>query len=269
MPLFYIGDRSGNGMRNLQSPTEEKVPSRTKTKSEMKPVVAVIAWFRKWDSAYWTAFATVIMAIFTVVLARVSYLQWRELHKQGYDTEKLAIAAVATSRAWIAPEQMTLGSPVESGLPLRYAVRVMNDGKEPALGVVWQVRAFGVPYIREDNKPGGSGMGLNRTCTDLKTQPENGLVIYPSAEGVPNYWIPMSIPDTAQNRLLLEDVRTKAESLVIEGCFAYHAASQAHTSSFRFFLRDIPSSPSFIAGKDGKPAAAWGFNAVLTGNEAN
>jgi hypothetical protein len=90
--------------------------------------------------------------------------------------------------------------------------------------------------------------------------------VYPQEKT--NYWFPFDVPDTSANRRPIEDVVSRKKSLVIDGCFAYRTGGTKHTSAFRYFLRDIPS-PSFTVDKDGKPIAAWNFNAALSGNEAN
>lgn len=55
-----------------------------------------------------TATATYWIAGFTIILAVVSYLQWREVHEGGKDTHDLAGAALAANRAWLAPGSMHL-----------------------------------------------------------------------------------------------------------------------------------------------------------------
>lgn len=208
------------------------------------------------------------IALFTLVLAIVSYFQWKEIHHGGKDTRILAEATLASSRAWVDPEQIVLGSPIEAGLPLKYQIRLVNAGKEPAIGVVWNLKSFGVPYIGGDSTNGSSSLfnvGENGTCAGLDPDPKRGTVLYPS--GNANFWLPLSIPDTLENRSLLEAIKNRKQSLMIEGCFAYITAGQKHTSSFRFFLRDIPG-PSF-ASKQGSQSAAWNFNMALSGNHTN
>jgi len=206
-----------------------------------------------------------LIAAATFVIAIATAVQGYELITGSRDTHDLATAAVASSRAWVAPEQMTLGSPIESGLPLKYQIRIVNPGKEPALEAVWSTRSFGVPYVSEVGQPDVTHFGPNNTCVGLDPDPKAGMVLYPA--GNTNFWIPLDIPDTPENRLLLEAVQKREQSLVIEGCFAYIAATQRHTSAFRFFLRDV-SGPSFV-NKDGAMVPVWNFNATLDGNQAN
>jgi hypothetical protein len=190
--------------------------------------------------------------------------QLEEIHSGSADTHKLANAAVTANRAWVAPEQMVLESPIETGLPLKYRIRIVNPGKEPGLGSMWNVRAFGVPYIRETGEM--LNFGPNNTCVGIKLNPKSGVVLYPT--GSTDFWIPLRISDSPRNRSLLQAVAQKQKSLVIEGCIAYLTDGERHTSRFRFFLRDVPG-PSFIVDKNGNKAAAWNFNATLDGNDAN
>jgi hypothetical protein len=204
------------------------------------------------------------MAAFTLVLTVVSYFQWREIHDGGKDTHKLAEATLAGSRAWVAPEQIVLLSPTESGLPLKYQIRLVNPGKEPAIGVAWNLRPFGIPYVPQENP--FSYIGGNQTCSNLKPDPQRGVVLYPS--GTTDVWLPLNIPDALENQLLLKAIQNKEQTLVIEGCFAYLTATQEHTSAFRYFLRDVPG-PSFLTPKQGRPTPAWNFNMALDGNRAD
>jgi hypothetical protein len=86
----------------------------------------------------------------TIVIAADTIVQGYELVTGSRDTHDLAVAALAANRAWIAPEQIILTSPVESGLPLKYQIRITNPGKEPALDAISKVTPIGVPYIHED-----------------------------------------------------------------------------------------------------------------------
>jgi hypothetical protein len=92
------------------------------------------------------------------------------------------------------------------------------------------------------------------------------VVLYPFGSG--NFWLPLAIPDTPENRSLITDVSQKNKSLLIEGCFAYITETKKHTSAFRFLLRDVPGT-SFIANKSGEMVPAWNFNVALSGNDAN
>ncbi|MGA8939212.1 MAG: hypothetical protein WB439_08610 [Acidobacteriaceae bacterium] len=213
-----------------------------------------------------TADATVWLTRVTILLAAIAVFNLYEVIEDGTDTRKLADSAVTANRAWIAPEQMILDSPVESGLPLKYQIRIVNPGKEPALDGVWNVKSFGAPYIREGRGPDPTRFGHNSTCEGLHPNKNGGMTVYPS--GATNFWIPLSVEDTPDNRILIAAVQNRSQSLVLEGCFAYLTDGAAHTSAFRFFLRDIPG-PSFATNKEGTQVEAWNFNATFDGNDAN
>jgi hypothetical protein len=212
-----------------------------------------------------TATATVWIAVFTVVLAIVGGVTLYEVVTGGNDTHTLAVAAIAANRAWLAPDIMNLMSALEAGLPVKYSIHIINTGKEPALGMVWNVKPIGVPYIDPTN-PNTIEMERNVTCDGLEPRPYDGMVLYPV--GGTNFWVPLYVPDTTDNQQLIREVLNKTKSLVIDGCFAYRTGGGKHTSAFRFFLRDV-SGKSFVADKNGNMVPAWKFNVTLTGNEAN
>jgi hypothetical protein len=205
------------------------------------------------------------IAAFTFVLAITGILQWCEIHSGSVDTRKLAQATVASSRAWVAPQQLILTSSVEAGLPMKFQVRLFNPGKEPALGIIWALKPYGVTYIADGNGEKAEA-GENEMCSGLEPTPDRETVLYPN--GPMNFWLPLDIPDTGDNRALLESVQKKQKSLVIDGCFAYITATQKHLSAFRFFLRDV-AGPSFVADKQGNQVPAWNFNLALDGNGAD
>lgn len=218
-----------------------------------------------------TANATWVIAIFTIILALVGSWTLIEVIAGGSDTHDLAIAALAANRAWLAPVSMQLAGPLENGLPVAYYVRISNTGKEPALGVIWNVLPRKAPYIPPSNgNEGEAEMGRNETCEGLEPKQATGAVIYPQATGMTSL-IPLTIPDTADNKKIIDAALNRTGSLVVDGCLVYITGSAKHTSAFRFFLRDEPGKPSFIAGEPSKPSShyEWRFNATLMGNDAN
>jgi hypothetical protein len=194
----------------------------------------------------------------------IAVLQWLEIHQSGVDTRKIAKAAIATNRAWIAPNSINLFSSLESGTPLKFQIGALNLGREPALGVVYNIQSYGVPYIPEDAV--SINFGPNITCKGLEPTPRDGIVFYPIQAKM---LVPQIIPDTLEKRQLIEAVMNRKESLVIDGCFAYRTVGEVHTSMFRYFLRDRPGISSFTPEMPRKPSTAWQFNVTLTGNEAN
>lgn len=219
-----------------------------------------------------TTNATVWMAFFTFVLVLVgigTYFilknQLKEMHEGGTDTHDLATAAILSSRAWVSPSQILLESPLESGLPVKYQIHMFNSGKEPAIGVLWNVEATGAAYIRMES--GSMRIGDNMTCANLNPVPSSGVVLYPA--GDIRFWVPLDIPDTPDNRRLISAVLNRTNSLIVTGCFAYISSGKRRTSAFRFFLRDVPGTPSLIPDRPNKPGSAWHFNFALDGNDAN
>jgi hypothetical protein len=217
-----------------------------------------------------TADATYWIAAFTIVLALVSALTLYEVIEGGTDTHKLALAALAANRAWLAPNYMYLDSPLENGLPVQYVVKVVNVGREPALGVVWKTTETGVPYIPDSGNHISIQMNRNSTCDGLEPKPPDGMVVYPAgANDLVNDLVPLDIQDSPDNRKLIQDALNRTKSIIIDGCFAYRTGGGKHTSSFRFLLRDKPGQPSSVLNKDGHPVPNWRFNALPSGNEAD
>jgi hypothetical protein len=209
--------------------------------------------------------ATVVIACATCLYTYISLKTLSEIESGSIDTHKLAEATLAASRAWVVPEQIVLSRALESGPPLKYQIRLVNPGKEPAIGVVSYVRPFGGPYIA-DGSSTANEMEENETCSGLEPIASRGFVLYPSGSG--NFWMPLDLPDNPENRALIESVQKREKSLFIDGCFAYITATQKHTSAFRFILRDVPG-PSFTTDKQGNEVPAWNFNMALSGNQVN
>jgi len=209
--------------------------------------------------------ATIVIAIANVIYTVISLLTLAEIRSGSGDTHRLSLAAQAANRAWIEPSNLYLTSALEKGLPITYQIRVTNSGREPALGVVWTVKAIGVPYTRE-----GSGeyeLPPNDTCSGIDPKAKDGLALFPASD-IPSV-IPFRIEDTPENRQLIDDVLKGRKSLLLAGCFAYLTGGEVHSTSFSRFLRDVPNTPSFVPDQPGKPGSAWRFNKTLTGNEAN
>jgi hypothetical protein len=247
----------------------KKIPLKPIRLTAKDDQLSAIWSFRRWiveDFIKKTVVTDWIMVAATVVIACFAHLQYREMHEGGMDTHKLAEAALVANRAWVHPGVMVLDSSVECGLPLKYQIRIINTGKEPALGVEDKLEATGAPYISDGQaETATAGIVPNETCLGLAPNRSAGMVIYPATE----YTLPLDIPNTAANLKLINAVLNRNESLVISGCFAYITDGETHTSAFRYFLRDTPGKRSFAISKDGKVVRNWNFNASLNGNNAN
>jgi hypothetical protein len=223
----------------------------------------------KWQNMEKTRTTDKVIAVATVVIAFAAIVQGYELVIGSRDTHNLALAALAANRAWLAPNYMYLDSPLENGLPVQSVVKVVNVGREPALGLVWKTTETGVPYI-PDTGDDPIQTNRNSTCDGLEPKPPDGMVVYPAgANDSVNDLVPLDIQDSPDNRKLLQDALNRTKSIVIDGCFAYRTGGGKHTSSFRFLLRDKPGQPSFVLNKDGHPVPNWRFNALPSGNEAD
>jgi hypothetical protein len=111
-----------------------------------------------------TAWATALMALFTFVLAIVSWSTLREIHTGSADTRRLATAAqvsadaeVSASRAWMVPT----GEVKVGGVGAPIILYWKNAGKSPAI----HVRAK-VEYTMDN-----PAANISRGCDHLVTQP--------------------------------------------------------------------------------------------------
>jgi hypothetical protein len=209
----------------------------------------------------WLALFTAILALATIALF-VSGERNVDVARKAADTASDALTA--NTRAWVAPSFMVLNTPVENGPPISFQIHLVNHGKEPALNVTWSHKYYLIPYIANGSNY-KEELDPNSACDSLDIIEGSGAVIYPT--GPTNFWLPLEIPDTPDNRKIVTAVVARQNSLVIDGCIAYRTAGKSHKSWFRFFLRDVPGQ-SFVE-KDGNFVPNWMFNSMLTGNGAD
>jgi hypothetical protein len=165
-------------------------------------------------------------------------------------------ATVEANRAWIAVPFVS-HEPLQRGQPVRLQARIVNVGREPALGGVWRFNIYAAPYIPElAGNTRSPDLGQNTMCSSLvPVKGNNGMAVFPVADN--KYWIPYaSNPDRQSS---VDAAIDQAESLILDGCFAYWAGNSAHHTAFRFFLRDVRGTSN----------VQWGFNLATSGNFAD
>lgn len=176
-------------------------------------------------------------------------------------------ATIEANRAWVAPNQMVLTAPLENGQPVGFGLHLVNFGREPALGVTWRWQPRLVPYVPLEGTD-VTKFGPNDTCGGLDPGKEHGFVVYPGTDT--KAWVVADLSQIQDGQSIGQRILAHSASLVIEGCVAYLTQGERHTSSFRFFLRDVPGRLSWSAGPPGQPGNPnWNFNLTLDGNEAN
>jgi hypothetical protein len=217
----------------------------------------------------WLAIFTLFLVLATAGLF-ISGERNVEVARQAADAAKQSAdlaseALVASTRAWLAPSFAMLNTPLENGPPISFQIRMINTGKEPALNAAWDFKYHLIPYVEPTNSP-SENLGPNAVCENVEPAIGAGIVIYPAS--TTNFWLPLEIPDTPEDRKIVAAALERRNSLVIEGCIAYRTFGKTHKSWFRFFLRDVQGQPSFVM-KDGKLLPNWNFNAMITGNGAN
>jgi hypothetical protein len=221
-----------------------------------------------WDSWFpnTTAIFNLFLVFFTGVLAFVGIFQLNALNRAERISANIAQAAkdsadvakktlIATNRAWVAVPFMNLGNPLESGFPVTIQFRLVNVGKEPALGLVWSLKPRLIDYIANAAEPKHIS-DHNVVCDDLHPDIETGAVSWP--ETGTNFWVPKTFSDTPENEAIFGAAQSRTKSLIVDGCIAYITAGDVHKTWFSFFLRDV-------AG----PSSAWNFNLRESGNGAD
>jgi hypothetical protein len=251
----YSDQRAGDENSGRVSPA----PSRGNATDE------AIAEYTKWLAIF-----TLFLVLATVGLF-ISGERNVEVARQAANAARQSAdlaseALIANTRAWLAPSFAILNTPLESGPPISFQLHMINTGKEPALNAKWDFKYYLIPYIKPTNSPSDT-LGPNTVCEGVEPANSAGIVIYP-ATPTTNFWLPLEIPDTPEDRKIVTAALERSNSLVIEGCIAYRIFGKTHKSWFRFFLRDVQGQPSFVM-RDGKPAPNWNFNAMTTGNGAN
>ena len=201
----------------------------------------------------------VIQALLVICTGALAYIAWRT-------DRTLNDTIFAANHAWLAPSFIQLNRPLEEEAPIAFQIKIMNVGREPALGVVWHTHHYGIPYVPEGTDADAIGFEQNNTCERLNPPKSDGLVIYPSTASTG--WLPIVLKDSAENNVLRKDVLARSKTLVIDGCFAYRAEASRRTSAFRYYLRDVPNQPSCVRYAS-EVRCNWNFNLPFNGNEAN
>jgi hypothetical protein len=209
-----------------------------------------------------TTFAVIVTAGFVIS-------QWYEMREVfipiDQQAKTLEKTMIASSRAWVAPAQIIWTESPDLGLPAKLAIRIVNVGKEPALGTIWKINPSPITYIPQNDVVEERPVGRNRSCEGLEPVRNTGVVVYPNAA---NYWLPFDIPNTPENKEIFNAALSRQKTLMIEGCFAYLTFTERHTSAFRFFLRDTAEAPRCRI-ESSELKCPWNFNAMLSGSDAN
>lgn len=88
------------------------------------------------------------IAFFTLVLAIVSYFQWKEINDGSTDTHKLAEATLAASRAWVVVQGTGFGFTKDKNFPSGRVV-LADSGNSPAFGL----EGWRCSEVRADEPP--------------------------------------------------------------------------------------------------------------------
>lgn len=172
-----------------------------------------------------------VVAVFTVILAYVSYGQWQAME---YSNQINRDAMIASTRAWLTPSSVTLTSPIQAGVPLSINVSFGNIGKEPALGFVAKEE---LGFIDAPKTASTSWYTvfqksfLFNICANTNAS-DGGNTFYPS--GLREYSYGLST-NTATPVEMIGNTRI----IYIHGCFAYKTPvtiDMVHKSEYCFML---------------------------------
>jgi hypothetical protein len=195
------------------------------------------------------AAATVLIAVATVLSFGSVTLQWLELKRADF----------ASQRAWIAPIRFTLANPLDSDKQPVVRIGFQNVGREPAVNVRNILHtAHGDVVVTHDT----DFLGLRlwslplfkpeTSCDEAGKQTAN-TVVYPSQLPSPSY----STEVEATNTLTAANLRIGHGLLIVFGCFVYDTVNETRHSAFCEYLgTDLDQTP-----------ATWQFRACPVGNK--
>lgn len=191
--------------------------------------------------------ATVTAALLVVV----AVLQFISM---GNTNQTLNQTLVAADRAWLAPSQAEITSPINTTINVAFSIIYANTGREPALNFTAQEEIGTVP-----NPNGGPWYSVfhRDTITDIcaRTVPDTEIAVYPSKLYQKSYNI-------STNQPLTSDIISGKAILWFHGCFAYRSpvsGSVVHYSEYCFMFAPITT--------DGK--RAFKSFACMFGNKAS
>ena len=198
-----------------------------------------------------------LTAFATLGVIGVAYWQWYELHSTDLTLRE---TLVATNRAWIAPVDMKLISPVVEGERIRYRLFFQNTGRAPAQEVVFQddesdVRKAPMSQFDKASEPNSIDWIPQPTCVPLakRRAAHNGWpFIYPTNKPIYTF-------DFESDRAADKDIVDGKLIQLAKGCFLYNTMSKKGLQSSYCFYLQHPKSAS----------SEWKFQRCAFGNLGN
>jgi hypothetical protein len=202
----------------------------------VRSIIGIIGFLKSIDS--------LIVAMATVFLAFIAYWQWEALEKTDYTLRQTLVAA---NRAWIAPIQLRLESPVVAVEPISVALVYRNVGKEPALNMTAKLFIGGA-----DLPPNGIWEKLVVPPGDLCERAAEAVTISSVAYPLENDYL-------LHTKIRIAEEYASAKRIaLVAGCIRYETFKLAAQSAYCFYL-----SPDDLTN-----AKNWSFMLCLTGNSA-
>ena len=185
----------------------------------------------------WIVIWTYLLFVATVGLGIVAYMQWRELR----DTDKtLRDTLVSTQRAWVAPSDVAIASPV-AGQPVSFSLKFQNTGREPALDLYSHFVAFG--DTTDTNGADGAHQRIvdeMNSCLRIDRDETTAGVIFPNQiiyqEGI-----------SFSHFLATDDTLKGHETVFLLTCFTYRSFGIIRHSANYYFYRGGKTKPETLS----------------------
>ncbi len=168
----------------------------------------------------------------------VAYLQWRAMTDATRTTRE---ALVASSRAWISPDNVYITSKMEINIPFQFAVQYRNTGRSPALDSHPTYTLSKLPVTYFENNTFNSYIESTEPCKELEPAP-GADVIYAGMPDSNPYKLLFAVNE-AHKDWIDDDVVSGRKAIILRMCFAYRTMNEVHHTSFCYFYRKGVSQP--------------------------
>jgi len=209
--------------------------------------------FKFWAAPQTLAVISLLSAV--VCLASVATIAVLAVRVVSHNTQPAGAGSVSDTRAWLSPVSIALKSePLRpDGKPrIDITLNYVNVGREPARGVVVDMRSGTVPQDLSSATLNAVFAGDNTTCDSLIT-PDKGGMVFPSSIAPRSY----SQTDVMANQEMIE---ARQGVLVVQACMKYQTAGGAiHTTKVC----------EYVEPEMDKPLDQRRMRACADGNDAN
>lgn len=219
--------------------------------------VSILAVLRLWFATWFTPRSLAVIAIVSTALCVVSMTALVVLAvKVSARPERPADARAASDiRPWLSPVSIAIERAAlrSDGKPrIDVTLNYVNVGREPARGVVVEMRSGTVPQDLSSATLNAVFAGDNTTCDSLIT-PDKGGMVFPSSTVARSY----SQTDVMAGEDMID---AKQGVLVVQACLKYQASNGSiHTTKLC----------QYVEPEMDKPLDKRRMRACADGNDAN